>query len=260
MHNSWYANLPAMKRGARDRNRLAVHPDDLRARGLEDGARVRLWNEHGAVEVEVQADDGLLPGVVALTHGWGNQRTPGHARRAANAGRERERAAADRSGQLRATVESGVHDGRAGGDGTALSEPQMGADAASDRPRLAMRPEGLTGRLFGIVMERLNAAAHREALGLLDPTPDAAVALHCFQFWPDPARCARELLRVLVPGGRLVLILRMHRPGRAPAWLPNPIRRSADEPAGARRGLADAGFEIDPVGPAHAIRAHKPAC
>jgi anaerobic selenocysteine-containing dehydrogenase len=77
MHNSWYANLPAMKRGERDRNRLAVHPDDLRARGLAAGAKVRLWNEHGAVEVEVESDDGLLPGVVALTHGWGNERTPG---------------------------------------------------------------------------------------------------------------------------------------------------------------------------------------
>jgi len=77
MHNSWYANLPAMKRGARDRNRLAVHPDDLRARGLQAGATVRLWNEHGTVDVEVESDDGLVPGVVALTHGWGNQRTPG---------------------------------------------------------------------------------------------------------------------------------------------------------------------------------------
>jgi len=25
----------------------------------------------------VESDDSLLPGVVALTHGWGNQRTPG---------------------------------------------------------------------------------------------------------------------------------------------------------------------------------------
>jgi anaerobic selenocysteine-containing dehydrogenase len=77
MHNSWYANLPAMKRGARDRNRLAVHPDELRARGLADGAKVRLWNEHGAIEVEVESDDSLMRGVVALAHGWGNQRTPG---------------------------------------------------------------------------------------------------------------------------------------------------------------------------------------
>jgi len=77
MHNSWYANLPALKRGARDRNRLFLHPDDLRARGLEDGAKARVWNEHGALEVEVCADPDLMPGVAALTHGWGNRRTPG---------------------------------------------------------------------------------------------------------------------------------------------------------------------------------------
>lgn len=77
MHNSWYANVPAMKRGARATNRLYVHPEDLAARGLADGAKVRVSNEHGALEVEVAADDGLLRGVVAMTHGWGNQRTPG---------------------------------------------------------------------------------------------------------------------------------------------------------------------------------------
>jgi anaerobic selenocysteine-containing dehydrogenase len=77
MHNSWYANVPAMKRGAHDRNRLYVHPDDLAGRGLVEGAIARVWNEHGAIEVEVAADAGLVPGVVALTHGWGNAKTPG---------------------------------------------------------------------------------------------------------------------------------------------------------------------------------------
>jgi anaerobic selenocysteine-containing dehydrogenase len=77
MHNSWYANVPAMKRGGHDTNRLSVHPDDLRARGLDVGAKARLWNEHGALEVEVEADASLLPGVVALAHGAGNARTPG---------------------------------------------------------------------------------------------------------------------------------------------------------------------------------------
>ncbi len=38
---------------------------------------MRLWNEYGAIEVEVESDDSLLRGVVALAHGWGNQRTPG---------------------------------------------------------------------------------------------------------------------------------------------------------------------------------------
>lgn len=77
MHNSWYANVPSMKRGKRATNRLYVHPDDLAARGLADGDRVRVSNEHGAVEVEVAADEGLLAGVVAMTHGWGNAQTPG---------------------------------------------------------------------------------------------------------------------------------------------------------------------------------------
>jgi formate dehydrogenase len=77
MHNSWYANLPRMKRGARDRNFLYVHPDDAAARGLGEGARVRVWNEHGALEIELKLDPGLMRGVVALTHGWGNRATPG---------------------------------------------------------------------------------------------------------------------------------------------------------------------------------------
>jgi formate dehydrogenase len=77
MHNSWYANLPAMKRGPRDRNRLYVHPDDAAARELAEGSKASVWNEHGALELEVTLDPGLLPGVVALTHGWGNGRTSG---------------------------------------------------------------------------------------------------------------------------------------------------------------------------------------
>ena len=77
MHNSWYQNLPSMKRGERDRNRLYVHPDDARERRLADGAKVRLSNEHGALDVEIRFDDGLMRGVVALTHGWGNKQTTG---------------------------------------------------------------------------------------------------------------------------------------------------------------------------------------
>lgn len=77
MHNSWYQNLPGMKRGPRNRNYLYVHPDDAAERGLDDGAKVRVWNEHGALEIEIQCDAGLMPGVVAMTHGWGNARTPG---------------------------------------------------------------------------------------------------------------------------------------------------------------------------------------
>jgi anaerobic selenocysteine-containing dehydrogenase len=77
MHNSWYANLASLKRGPRARNYLYLHPDDLRERGLADGAKARVWNEYGAIEIEVRADAGLLRGVAAATHGWGNRRTRG---------------------------------------------------------------------------------------------------------------------------------------------------------------------------------------
>ena len=77
MHNSWYANVPKMKRGERDRNRLYVHPDDAAARDLAAGAKARVWNEHGALELEIEYDPTLMPGVVALTHGWGNRGATG---------------------------------------------------------------------------------------------------------------------------------------------------------------------------------------
>lgn len=77
MHNSWYANLPRMKRGDRGHNPLHVNPEDLARFGLAAGAKARLSNEWGAIDVEVLADPDLMRGVVALTHGWGNGRTPG---------------------------------------------------------------------------------------------------------------------------------------------------------------------------------------
>jgi anaerobic selenocysteine-containing dehydrogenase len=77
MHNSWYANLARMKGGAKDRNYLYVHPEDARERSLATGDKVRLYNEWGEVEVEMRTDEDLMRGVVALTHGWGNARTPG---------------------------------------------------------------------------------------------------------------------------------------------------------------------------------------
>ena len=74
MHNSWYANVPGMKRGDRDTNRLAMHPDDAAARGIADHERVVVRSEWGEVDVEVQFDPDLRSQVVSLEHGWGMQR------------------------------------------------------------------------------------------------------------------------------------------------------------------------------------------
>jgi anaerobic selenocysteine-containing dehydrogenase len=77
MHNSWYANVERMKLGDRDRNYLFIHPNDAAKRGIADGARVRVSNEYGEVEVETRLSADLMRGVVAMTHGWGNARTSG---------------------------------------------------------------------------------------------------------------------------------------------------------------------------------------
>ncbi len=186
--------------------------------------------------------------------------------------------------------------------------------AGSGSLPLPMRPQGLRGRIFGALMERMNAGAYRQALDALavqagerlleigfgtgrfvelalraaselsvagvDPAEtmvdvargrravrqagdradlrqghdvplpwpdaafDAAVALHSFQFWPEPARTLVELRRVLAPTGRAVFVLRDHD-RRPPEWLPNPISRSGDEAGGLCRLLASSGFEVE---------------
>lgn len=203
----------------------------------------------------------------------------------------------------------------------------MERDSGGDRAHLAMRPAGLAGRLFGVVMEKFNAGAYEQAVSLaapapgeallevgfgtgrlveillervpdvrvagVDPTPtmvdvargrrrvaragdradlrcgdasrlpwpdasfDAAFALHCFQFWSDPVDGAREILRALRPGGRLVVILREHG-ARPPGWLPNPLSRTGDEIAAARACFEQAGYALDADSTRHAIVARRP--
>jgi anaerobic selenocysteine-containing dehydrogenase len=66
-----------MKGGTKDRNYVYVHPDDANKRGLVEGDRVRMSNVWGAVEMPLRIDPDLKHGVVAVTHGWGNAKTPG---------------------------------------------------------------------------------------------------------------------------------------------------------------------------------------
>ena len=71
-HNSWMHNAPLLMRGTREQP-LRMHPDDAAGLGLEDGAAVRLSSKSGAVEVPVRITDEVMPGVVALPHGWGHR-------------------------------------------------------------------------------------------------------------------------------------------------------------------------------------------
>lgn len=70
-NNSWMHNAPRLIKG-KPRHQLLVHPEDLAARGLADGARVRLRSRVGTIATEVSADPLMMPGVVSLPHGFGH--------------------------------------------------------------------------------------------------------------------------------------------------------------------------------------------
>ncbi|HEY7577159.1 MAG TPA: molybdopterin-dependent oxidoreductase [Acetobacteraceae bacterium] len=54
---------------AMPRPRLLMHPQDAAARGLSDGAEVKVWNERGEVILPLHVTDDVPPGVVASEKG-----------------------------------------------------------------------------------------------------------------------------------------------------------------------------------------------
>lgn len=72
-NNSWMHNSERLVKG-RNPCTLLMHPDDAQARGLASGARVQLRSASGAVEVELEISDEMMPGVVSLPHGFGHHR------------------------------------------------------------------------------------------------------------------------------------------------------------------------------------------
>jgi len=72
-NNSWMHNFHRLVKG-KPRHQLLMHPQDLQQRQLQDGQRVRIRSRTGTLEVEVQACDDIMPGVVSLPHGFGHAR------------------------------------------------------------------------------------------------------------------------------------------------------------------------------------------
>ncbi len=71
--NSWMHNAERLVRG-KNRCTLQMHPCDAEARGLPNGALVRIASRVGTVEGELEVTDVVMPGVVSLPHGWGHGR------------------------------------------------------------------------------------------------------------------------------------------------------------------------------------------
>ncbi|KIY38656.1 dehydrogenase [Pseudomonas sp. 10-1B] len=76
-NNSWMHNYQRLVKG-KPRHQLLMHPQDLQQRQLQDGQRVRIRSRTGTLEVEVQACEDMMPGVVSLPHGFGHTRQGVH--------------------------------------------------------------------------------------------------------------------------------------------------------------------------------------
>lgn len=74
-HNSWTHNIADFVHEST--NHLYMHPDDARRAGLVDGAFADVRTETATVRVPVKLLADLMPGTVALPHGWGHQHATG---------------------------------------------------------------------------------------------------------------------------------------------------------------------------------------
>jgi anaerobic selenocysteine-containing dehydrogenase len=67
--NQIYRN-PAWRKTDPD-GAMRMHPDDARARGLAPGSRAVCASDTGEIEVTIEIDEALRPGMVTLPHGYG---------------------------------------------------------------------------------------------------------------------------------------------------------------------------------------------
>jgi molybdopterin guanine dinucleotide-containing S/N-oxide reductase-like protein len=69
--NSTFANLDGhRKMEARTSQRLEMHPEDAKARGIADGDPVRIWNDRGSLTLNALVNGSVPPGVVAARMDW----------------------------------------------------------------------------------------------------------------------------------------------------------------------------------------------
>jgi anaerobic selenocysteine-containing dehydrogenase len=76
-HNSWTHNLAKFVEGDRGTNYLHMHPEDARRLGIADGAFADVSTDVATLRVPVRLLSDLMPGTVALPHGWGHQHATG---------------------------------------------------------------------------------------------------------------------------------------------------------------------------------------
>ncbi len=73
-NNSWMHNLRILVKG-KPRCTLLIHPEDAASRHLADGTVATVSSTAGSVDISVELDDTIRPGVVSIPHGWGHAKS-----------------------------------------------------------------------------------------------------------------------------------------------------------------------------------------
>jgi ubiquinone/menaquinone biosynthesis C-methylase UbiE len=131
-----------------------------------------------------------------------------------------------------------------GGPGLWLAQSQDTLLIGVDFSAVAVQQATDRAALFGLADRARFVVGDLAATGLADGAADAVVSIDTLHFAVDPTAAAREVLRLLRPGGRLVLT---NWQPRSPADLQLPSRMRIDWAATLRSaGLADVRVESRP--------------
>jgi anaerobic selenocysteine-containing dehydrogenase len=72
-HNTWTQNSRRLVKG-RNPVTLQIHSQDAQQLGIATGQVVAVRSASGHIEIEVDVNDDILPGVVSIPQGWGHNR------------------------------------------------------------------------------------------------------------------------------------------------------------------------------------------
>jgi anaerobic selenocysteine-containing dehydrogenase len=76
-HNSWTHNIPEFVDKNRSTNHVYMHPEDATTLGLAEGALADVTTAAATIRLPVRLLPDLMPGTVAVPHGWGHQHAVG---------------------------------------------------------------------------------------------------------------------------------------------------------------------------------------
>ena len=71
-HNTWMHNVSSLMTKMRTHS-ARLHPSDAAARGIVEGADIVIRSPYGEVTAKAKLSEALMPGNVAVPHGWGHK-------------------------------------------------------------------------------------------------------------------------------------------------------------------------------------------